>query len=868
MAPKRRAPGAAFAGWGRAETAFVALDSGELVTAGGPSAAERAAPPRSPDAEHAPASLLGPWRSTSIAGNDLLSSCLYTAGICAGNSGKMAPLSLLLVSFMLYFFRFVYAEVVTAMPINGGSYTALSNTTSKRLAALAACLSLISYVATAVVSAEAAVLYVALLVPSAGIVDADTGACGSLCQLATVGVLGLFALLNLLGLSESANVATAMFAVHCLTLVVLVVWALAWAVRDDFALLRTNLGTDYPDAGGWPSALYFGYSSALLGITGFETAANYVEEMKDSKTYVATLRNMWVSVAFFNPVLGLLAMCVLPMASIYTYTSNLLGPMAEVVGGRYLEAFVCVDGAIVLAGSVLTAYVGVGGLMRRMAMDRCLPDFLLARNTLRGTHHWVILGFFGVASSLVFALEGDVQMLGSVYNIAFLSVMSAFAMACVVLKWKRPQLPRMVVASSPVVGLALVFVLAGLVGNIVREPQVLAWFALYFCTAALVVFSMFNRTAILRVLLVLLRSCLADSRGRGRATRERERLQRSHASLEAQLLKPGHSRLGRAVGIELDGARGGGVGDGDGDGGGNDGDSGGGRARFAAPAAGRESAGATSALLEKDADADCDEDEGDDYDHEFSGLTDDEGDEDDGARVVDDRGSLSGDGGSSSALLLPRALSAGGGAQGGAAQSWRGRLLGDLARQLEAVNSKPCVFFAKAADFETLNKAIVYVRANEQTSRLVVVYVADDTEAVASFRARGGALSDDPRGFRVALEASLPPLPAAGQLLREQVAVLDAIYPKLRVDFLAVRGTAFGPPVCRWLARHLGVGFNMMFMSSPDFRFRHRFSALGGLRIVTNASSRGVREAGRAQSVRVLKGAAGALSGVAVGESR
>ena len=51
------------------------------------------------------AAKLGPLLSTSIAGNDLLSSCLYTAGICAGYAGKAAPLSLLLVSFMLYFFR-------------------------------------------------------------------------------------------------------------------------------------------------------------------------------------------------------------------------------------------------------------------------------------------------------------------------------------------------------------------------------------------------------------------------------------------------------------------------------------------------------------------------------------------------------------------------------------------------------------------------------------------------------------------------------------------------------------------------------------------------------------------------------------------
>ena len=39
---------------------------------------------------------------------------------------------------MLYFFRFVYSEVVSAMPVNGGSYNALLNTTKKRVAALAA----------------------------------------------------------------------------------------------------------------------------------------------------------------------------------------------------------------------------------------------------------------------------------------------------------------------------------------------------------------------------------------------------------------------------------------------------------------------------------------------------------------------------------------------------------------------------------------------------------------------------------------------------------------------------------------------------------------------------------------------------------
>lgn len=46
----------------------------------------------------------------------------------------------------------MYSEVGTALPLNGGAYNILLNTTSKTLASLAACLTVLSYVATAVVS--------------------------------------------------------------------------------------------------------------------------------------------------------------------------------------------------------------------------------------------------------------------------------------------------------------------------------------------------------------------------------------------------------------------------------------------------------------------------------------------------------------------------------------------------------------------------------------------------------------------------------------------------------------------------------------------------------------------------------------------
>jgi hypothetical protein len=102
---------------------------------------------------------LGEWTATAICGNDILSSCLYTSGLCAAYAGAWAPVALLAIVAMLHFFRSVYGEVGTALPLNGGAYNALLNTTSKQTASVAACLTILSYVATGVVSGTEACFY-------------------------------------------------------------------------------------------------------------------------------------------------------------------------------------------------------------------------------------------------------------------------------------------------------------------------------------------------------------------------------------------------------------------------------------------------------------------------------------------------------------------------------------------------------------------------------------------------------------------------------------------------------------------------------------------------------------------------------------
>ena len=161
---------------------------------------------------------------------------------------------------------------------------------------------------------------------------------------------------------------------------------------------------------------------------------------------------------------------------------------------------------LVLSGAVLTSFVGVTGLARRMALDRVLPQFLLRENKTRGTNHWILIGFFALCVSILLITRGEISSLAGVYTLAFLSVMALFAIGNMLLKVKRARLPRAVRASWPTVTFGLVAVLLGLLGNIILDPINVEIFQTYFLVTAAFVALMFLRREILKVVLYVSRA--------------------------------------------------------------------------------------------------------------------------------------------------------------------------------------------------------------------------------------------------------------------------------------------------------------------------------------------------------------------------
>jgi len=435
---------------------------------------------------------LSQWLATGICGNDITSSCLYVSAIAAVFAGVMAPVVLLMVVGVLYLYKMVYIEVVEALPLNGGTYNCLLNSTSKFAAALSACMTILSYVATAVISAKTGIDYLYSLYPHFSVMTA------------TVIVLAVFALLAIVGITESAVVALSIFILHMTTLALFCAIGF-FSIPSDFHIFKANL-TTLPDGNGLLIALALGFSAALLGISGFESSANFVEEQK-AGVFRKTLRNMLIAVAVINPLTSILSLNLLPIDQIVVYKENLLSHMAFLMGGQAFRAVLVVDAALVLAGAVLTSFVGVTGLVQRMALDQCLPQFLLKKNR-RGTSHRIIIAFFLLCSSILIVTGGSLLSLAGVYTISFLGVMTLFGLGNILLKIRRRELKRTYRAGWLTILVAITATSLGMVGNVIIDYKNLMFFLRYFIPTILLVVMMYLRIPLLKAILQVLNNMM------------------------------------------------------------------------------------------------------------------------------------------------------------------------------------------------------------------------------------------------------------------------------------------------------------------------------------------------------------------------
>ncbi|MCB0847186.1 MAG: APC family permease, partial [Bacteroidetes bacterium] len=425
--------------------------------------------------------------ATAICGNDISSSVLYVSALAIAFAGQYAWITLLMVSFILLLYRKIYGEVVGALPLNGGAYNALLNTTSKATASFAATLTILSYMATAVISGNEAIHYIHHVIPAIPII------------ISTIILLGIFAFLVIIGISESAKVAIGIFIFHLGSLVILSGFIIYYLFHSGIGTLMENWRFPIHGDGSITNAIFFGFAASMLGVSGFESSANFVEEQQKG-VFPKTLRNMWIIVSIINPLMAIfaLALFTIPILQSEPYQNTLLIEMGQKVGGEWIARLIALDAFLVLSGAVLTSFVGVSGLLERMTLDRIMPPFFLKKNK-RGSSQRIILMFFLLSVSVLLITRGNVSLLAGVYTISFLSVMALFAIGNILLKIRRNQLPRPEKATWFAVLIAIIAASFALIGNVIMPPKEglpsnIMVFLYYFIPAMLFIIIMLNRT--------------------------------------------------------------------------------------------------------------------------------------------------------------------------------------------------------------------------------------------------------------------------------------------------------------------------------------------------------------------------------------
>lgn len=441
-----------------------------------------------PSLSHEPIKL-NQWFATAICGNDILSSSLYVSGIAIMFAGIFAPIVLGVIAIVLFFYKAVYTEVVEALPVNGGAYNCLLNATSKWVAAVAGAITLLSYVATAVLSGKSAVEYLHSGFSAVPVIPV------------TIGLLLFFAVLVIMGIKDSAKVALGIFIFHILVLVCFVGLGLS-SLFHGHNYLFENLSHTKDMLMNWHGlwqALLFGFAASLLGVSGFETSANFVEEQRKG-VFRKTLRNMLIGVAVFNPLIAFICLSALPYHTIVATKDFVLANVGFSLGGSLFQYIVIIDAFVVLAGAVLTAFVGVGGLLFRMAADGCLPNFLTKTNR-NGSYYRIVITFFLLCLSILLVTGGNLLSLAGVYTLAFLSVMTLFAIGNIVLRETRTELKRTYHAPALFVVIAILSTIIGIYGNVMIDPKNLTYFLTYAIPTLVIVFLMVFQDVFLKVIL-------------------------------------------------------------------------------------------------------------------------------------------------------------------------------------------------------------------------------------------------------------------------------------------------------------------------------------------------------------------------------
>lgn len=370
--------------------------------------------------------------AAGIVGADIGTSIFYGTGILFPIVGYLAPVFVLTTCLMMWVFKRTYEEGLALSPYNGGAYSMILRSVGRRAAVLAGALTFVSYLATAAVSSLSGGFYVTSLV--------EGGMSGTVVVLLSFIPLVLFGLLNTRGIKEPAKLVTVIAGAHFFLMIIMVIWGFGYLALNFSDIDFSKLNNLTPSGELTLPMLAYGFAAAFLGITGFESAAQIVEELEQPtlKTVQMLYKAVVILVSVTAPFISFLCLILMTPEEVNGNLNYLLSGLADKLGGRVLLTVVVIDATLTLFAATNTAFVGFIGLATTMAKQGNLPSFLLYRlahkyPTIQG-YPLIALPFMVVGMGMSAMVAGELEIAAKVYEISFLGVMVSFCVGVVLMR--------------------------------------------------------------------------------------------------------------------------------------------------------------------------------------------------------------------------------------------------------------------------------------------------------------------------------------------------------------------------------------------------------------------------------------------------
>ena len=388
------------------------------------------------DRQHLSAGQLGPLLCWAVVFADIGSSIYYVPGILYGRVGALAGFFVLLTMSVFVLLTLKYAEVSARFPEGGGVVTVAAQAMNSWVGALGGMFILVSYFLTAAISCLSAIQYFSVVLPAIGPIVLEI----------TIAVLLLLGLLNWVGISESAKVSL-VGALIAFGSDLAIIWTVFTHIPiSELPLLFSKM---FMHTTLTPTAILVGFAGAFLAFSGLESISQLSPVMKAPRKRIIGIALLLVviTIGVTSPLLTILSTILQQdKASDPVLATQLISLLGGHWGDVILQTEVAVSASLILVFASNTAVIGAYHVFMALSRMEFFPEFILNRNTFRGTPHWSIAFATGIPIAVLLLVRGNINILGDMYAFGLLG---AFTVTCIgldIIRFRERRANRVLVS--------------------------------------------------------------------------------------------------------------------------------------------------------------------------------------------------------------------------------------------------------------------------------------------------------------------------------------------------------------------------------------------------------------------------------------